>query len=190
MIAPTIGPEAGLALGADTTMKCGTDAFKNAMRLLVGGVTLLTTADGDERRGMTATAVCSLSATPPRLLACVNLQGSTYRVMSARRALTVNVLGAHHETLARRFGGARLEAGVDPFEAGDWQIGVNGAPRLADAPAAFECSVEEMIVTRTHAIAIGKVRNVVIAGEALPLIYVNGRFQHVDATDHVPLSRQ
>jgi flavin reductase (DIM6/NTAB) family NADH-FMN oxidoreductase RutF len=168
-------------------MSCGIDSFRSAMRLLVGGVTLITTASGDERRGMTATAVCSLSVEPPRILACVNLQGATYRVMAAGRAMTVNLLGAGHEALARRFGGTATHQ-EDPFAAGHWSTGGNGAPRLLDALAAFECSVEEMIVTRTHAIVIGEVLDVVVTGDPHPLIYVNGTFRHVDALGHAPQS--
>jgi flavin reductase (DIM6/NTAB) family NADH-FMN oxidoreductase RutF len=167
-------------------MNGSTEVFKNAMRLLVGGVTLLTTADGVLRRGMTATAVCSLSAAPPRLLACVNVQGATYRLIESSRVLTVNLLGAQHERLARHFGGAAQQTD-EVFDAGGWAAGVNGAPLLVDAPAVFECSVEEMVLSRTHAIVIGEVRNVMVNGEARPLIHVNGRFAHVDATDHVPL---
>ncbi len=155
------------------------------MRLFVGGVTLLTTGDEKARRGMTATAVCSLSATPPRLLACVNVSGAAYRMIASSGALTVNLLGAAHEGLATRFGGAPHEG--DPFDGAHCVEGVNGAPRLADAPAAFECTVEDVIDAGTHAIVIGEVRNVVVAGAALPLIHVNGRFAHVDASDHVPL---
>jgi flavin reductase (DIM6/NTAB) family NADH-FMN oxidoreductase RutF len=161
------------------------DMFRNAMRLFVGGVTLLTTADGGARRGMTATAVCSLSAAPPRLLACVNMSGATYRLMASSRVLTVNLLGAAHEALAARFGGAAPDS--DPFDGADWLAGSNGAPRLADAPAAFECAIGELIDAGTHAIVIADVHNVVVAGIARPLIHVNGRFAHVDATDHVPL---
>jgi flavin reductase (NADH)/flavin reductase len=153
------------------------DVFRNAMRLFVGGVTLLTTAGDGARRGMTATAVCSLSAAPPRLLACVNVSGAMFRMMESSRVLTVNLLGAEHEALAAHFGGAGA----------DWIEGSNGAPRLSDAPAAFECAVAQLIDAGTHAIVIGDVRNVVIAGVARPLIHVNGRFAHVDATDHVPL---
>jgi flavin reductase (DIM6/NTAB) family NADH-FMN oxidoreductase RutF len=169
-------------------MSCDTDSFKSAMRLLVGGVTLLTTANGDERRGMTATAVCSLSVDPPRILACVNLQGATYRVMAAGRAMTVNLLGAGHEELARRFGTSSPHAD-DPFASGNWSTGSNGVPRLLDALAALECSIEEMIVTRTHAIVIGEVRDVIVTGDPRPLIYVNGSFRHVDALEHVPQPR-
>jgi flavin reductase (NADH)/flavin reductase len=166
-------------------MNGSSDMFRNAMRLFVGGVTLLTTADGGARRGMTATAVCSLSAAPPRLLACVNVSGAMFRMMESSRVLTVNLLGAEHETLAAHFGGAPHDG--DPFAKADWAEGSNGAPRLVDAPAAFECAIAELIDAGTHAIVIGEVRNVVVAGVARPLIHVNGRFAHVDATDHVPL---
>lgn len=167
------------------TMHDSADIFRNAMRLFVGGVTLLTTAEGSARRGLTATAVCSLSTRPPRLLACVNMSGATYRMMDSSRVLTVNLLGAGHENVASSFGGAAPDR--DPFEGNHWIEGVNGAPRLADATAAFECTIEQMINAGTHAIVIAEVNNVIVAGNARPLIYVNGRFAHVDASDHVAL---
>jgi flavin reductase (DIM6/NTAB) family NADH-FMN oxidoreductase RutF len=161
-------------------MGCDADTFRNAMRRLAGGVTLITTADGNERAGLTATAVCSLSVDPPRLLACVNLKGATYRVLAASRVMTINLLGKTHEPLARRFGGM-LAIEEDPFATAEWSTGVNGAPTLVDAIAAFECSIEEMVITRTHAVVIGDVLNVVAAGEPRPLIYHNGAFIHLDA---------
>jgi flavin reductase (DIM6/NTAB) family NADH-FMN oxidoreductase RutF len=168
--------------GMSSDAICNADIFRKAMRLLAGGVTLITTADGDERAGLTATAVCSLSVEPPRVLACVNLKGATYRVLAASRAMTVNLLGAAHEPLAHCFGGMRTEY-EDPFALAQWSVGVNGAPTLVDAVAAFECSIEEMMITRTHAVVIGEVRNVVVAGEARPLIYVNGTFGHLHAVN-------
>lgn len=42
--------------------------FKAAMRLLAGGVVVVTVGAGDERTGFTATSVVSLSAEPPSTL--------------------------------------------------------------------------------------------------------------------------
>ena len=47
-------------------------AFKKGMRHLAASVTLITTRYGDLRGGLTATAVCSVSAEPPQILVCVN----------------------------------------------------------------------------------------------------------------------
>ena len=46
--------------------------FRDAMRQLASGVCVVTLGAGDERKGLTATSVSSLSAEPPTLLVCVN----------------------------------------------------------------------------------------------------------------------
>jgi hypothetical protein len=52
------------------------------MRQLAAGVTLVTTATaGGARAGLTATAVCSASADPPQLLACVNRDAEAHDLL-------------------------------------------------------------------------------------------------------------
>jgi flavin reductase (DIM6/NTAB) family NADH-FMN oxidoreductase RutF len=46
--------------------------FRDAMRQLARSVCLITLGSGDERTGLTATSVSSLSAEPPTLLVCVD----------------------------------------------------------------------------------------------------------------------
>ena len=53
-------------------------AFKKGMRHLAASVTLITTRHRDRRGGLTATAVCSVSAEPPQLLICVNKSASAH----------------------------------------------------------------------------------------------------------------
>ncbi|MBX6318957.1 flavin reductase family protein [Pigmentiphaga sp.] len=50
------------------------NTFKAAMRRIPSAVAIASTSYDRERRGLTATAVCSVSAEPPQLLACVNKQ--------------------------------------------------------------------------------------------------------------------
>ena len=75
------------------------------MRHLAAGVTLVTTAGGGSRAGLTATAVCSVSAEPPQLLACVNREAEAHRLLLATGHLAVNLLSAGQHELADRFAG-------------------------------------------------------------------------------------
>lgn len=149
-------------------------AFRGAMRRLAGHVHLVTTRLGDERGGLTATAVCSLTAQPPRVLACINLSGRSFRMIAESRVMAVNVLGIEHEALARRFSNPN---GGDPFSGPErWTHAATGAPMLEDAQAAFDCSVEQMLMTSTHAIVIGDIRYISHRDEGTPLLYANGHF--------------
>ena len=60
------------------------------------GVTIVTTSIGEQRNGLTATAVCSLSAEPPMLLACVNREAGAHDPTLQSRVFCVNLLGAKH----------------------------------------------------------------------------------------------
>src|SRR5690242_18223775 len=117
------------------------DIFRSSMRLLAGGVTIVASAHGGSRSGLTATAVCSLALSPPRVLASINMQGDTYGLILRSRCMSVNLLSIEHERLARRFATKRAMLAEDRFGAGDWCQRVTGAPVLADALAALDCRV-------------------------------------------------
>ena len=152
------------------------EEFRQGMRRLGGAVNIVTAADGATWAGLTATAVTSLSAEPPRILACINRQGVTYDIVSKGRALGVNVLGKQHLDLAKRFAGMMDEPETERFSDGAWIKGVSGAPLLADALVGFDCTVESILDAGSHAIVIGNIEAVRIGGDALddPLCYING----------------
>ncbi|NVJ70567.1 MAG: flavin reductase [Alphaproteobacteria bacterium] len=154
------------------------DEFKQGMRRLGGAVNIVTAADGDVWAGLTATAVTSLSAEPPRLLVCINRQGVTYDILSKGRALAVNVLGAEHQKLAMRFAGMDGEEETERFEGADWYTVKSGAPLLKDALVSFDCTVESILDAGSHAIVIGNIEGVKIADAEVkdPLCYMDGRW--------------
>ena len=155
--------------------------FRQAMRCLAGAVTIVATRCGDVRSGLTATSVCSLSLTPPSLLACVNLRGRTYRLIERSRCMSVNVLATRHEPLARRFAGLVGDKDDDGFAYGDWREHATGAPLLNGCLASFDCRVDEMFVAHTHAIVIGVVTTALTGVAEPPLLYLNGRFRTLEA---------
>src|SRR5215475_4236670 len=102
--------------------------FRGAMRLLAGGVTIVATEWKGQRSGLTATAVCSLALTPPRILACVNLAGVTYELLSKSRIMSVNLLADGHAELAQRFAAKRATQTEDRFANSTWRAAKTGAP--------------------------------------------------------------
>jgi flavin reductase (DIM6/NTAB) family NADH-FMN oxidoreductase RutF len=153
-------------------------AFRAGMRALAGAVTVLTTALDGRRAGLTATAVCSLSAEPPRLIACVNRRGASYAAFAGSGVVCVNVLASGQADVAQRFAGAGPD-GADRFAAGGWRAGeATGAPVLAGAVGAFECRIAEIVEAATHGILVGDVVRVHAPADphAHPLLYADGRF--------------
>ena len=68
--------------------------FRLAMREFASGVAIVTSANGKERSGCTATALASLSLTPPSLVICLERSSSTLAVLTQAGAFAVNILAA------------------------------------------------------------------------------------------------
>ncbi len=65
---------------------------RNGMRHLAAGVSIITAADSGRRAGLTATAVCSVTTDPPRLVVFVNKNVLASELIQNSAALAVNVL--------------------------------------------------------------------------------------------------
>jgi flavin reductase (DIM6/NTAB) family NADH-FMN oxidoreductase RutF len=157
--------------------------FKSGMRCLSASVTLITVAGPQGRNGLTATAVCSVSATPPTLLVSVSRDASAHKQLLQERRFAVNILRPEHRALADRFSSGDI--GESRFETGQWRTGCLGLPVLGDALASFECEVSEVIDAGTHDIFLGRVVNVIVA-DGKPLLYGGGQYATVLPSAAIP----
>jgi flavin reductase (DIM6/NTAB) family NADH-FMN oxidoreductase RutF len=156
----------------------GIDRFRQGMRQVAGAVTVVTSrGPNGERRGVTATAVCSLSADPPSLIACVNRSCWVAQLAPASGVFAVNVLAADQEAVARAFAGQTGLAGEDRFQVGAWRVGLTGAPLVEGCLAAFDCRLGKAVDHASHVILVGHVAETILRVEAgSSLVYVNGAF--------------
>ena len=152
--------------------------FRAGMARMSGACTIITAGHLGDRAGLTATAVCSVSAEPPRILVCVNHNVWAYQVIVASQRLGVNVLDVQHEVLAKRFAGmVHGVTGSDRFLEGDWADSRNGVPLLRDALVSFEGRVIEETVSGTHSIFLCEVVDVATSdSDASALVYFNRNF--------------
>ena len=167
-----------LTLAAEAT----TEEFKSAMRGLAGGVSIITVGRGRDVTGMTVTSVTSLSVEPPTLIVSVNRSSSSWPMLRRYGSFGVNILGADQLDVAERFSGKGGLKGADRFNGADWVVGTSGAPLLVGALAAIDCEVEEIIERHSHAIVIGRVRQVLNETARPALVYWDGGYaahQHV-----------
>lgn len=157
-------------------MSVTNEQFKLAMRHLAGHVCLITTADRNGlRSGLTATAVCSVSAEPPTILCCVNRNNTTYKSIKNNGCFAINVLCHNDQGLANRFAGP--VKGDERFSAGDWVTGATGSPLLVSALASFDCRLNEIVDGSSHGIFMGLIESVVASpDEELPLLYAHGKY--------------
>jgi flavin reductase (DIM6/NTAB) family NADH-FMN oxidoreductase RutF len=146
--------------------------FRSAMRALASAVSIVSTASGTRRFGMTATAVTSLSADPPSLLVCINRAASLHSPLLESGIFCVNILHAWQSALAQTFG----SKDVDRFAHGDWRADERTTPYLADAQANLFCEVDDVHPYGTHSIVIGKIYRIGVRGPVHPLVYQDGRY--------------
>lgn len=154
------------------------ELFRAGMRRLAGGVTIITSADREGKRcGITATAVSSLSAEPPSLIACVNLNTSIGLVAPETGRFCVNVLADDQRAVADAFAGRTGLAREDRFKVGLWDGLETGAPALAGALVNFDCRLADRVEHATHLILIGRIVATRLGPvSTLPLVYGEGSY--------------
>lgn len=149
--------------------------LRDAMRHVVGGVSVITAGIGDDRTGLTVTSAVSLSIEPPTMIVCVNRGASSWPVIQKHRHFCVNILNSAHSDVADRFAGRGGIKGQERYFDASWTTLATEAAVLDDAIAAIDCAVEEFIERHSHAIVIGAVKAVKINGGE-PLVYGHGRY--------------
>ena len=90
---------------AQTLLPIAQQDYRDAMASLAAAVNVVTTDGPHGRCGFTATAVCSVTDTPPTLLVCLNRSASVHAALTANATLCVNTLSGDQQVLSNLFGG-------------------------------------------------------------------------------------
>lgn len=156
-------------------------AFRGLMRHVPGQVCIVAAAAGGQRKGMTASAVCSLTDLPPTVIVCVNQAAGTHDLIIKSGFFSVNALAESDEAVARIFSGIGGATGEERFSTGDWSVGIAGSPILTSAVCRLECRLSEYRAASSHTVFFGQV----LAGAALPdknpLLYLRGSYVGVES---------
>ncbi|MCC6211205.1 MAG: flavin reductase family protein [Burkholderiales bacterium] len=156
--------------------------FKRGMRSLAGAVCIVTSSSNGRRHGMTATAVCSATAEPPTVLACINRATATHRAVREAGLFCINVLRHEDQALSMLFsGGPRAE---ERFRPGQWTTLATGAPVLVDALVSFDCRLVNSLDHGTHTIFLGEVERLQIGRKGKPLLYSDGQYAKLASPAH------
>jgi flavin reductase len=152
--------------------------FKNAMSLLTSAVNVVTTAGMSGRYGFTASAVCSVTDTPPTLLVCMNKSSRSHEHFIENKILTVNVLGAEHEQISNVFASSKYSSD-ERFNQGSWTTLETGAPVLEEALVSFDCEIDQIQEVGTHSIFICRVAAIQKSEQDQSLVYFNRAYHQV-----------
>jgi flavin reductase len=155
------------------------DQFREAMSRLGAAVHIITTNGSAGKAGFTATAVASVSDSPPTILVCLNRKSQITPIMRENKVFCVNTLASSDEDLANVFAGRQGHFMADRFKFGDWTALETGAPALTQAIAALDCRVLEMKSVATHDIYFGEVAAIRLANAEKALVYHARAYKHV-----------
>ncbi len=147
------------------------------MSRYAGHVQVVTTEWNGVRRGMTATASCSVSDDPPTVLVCVNRTNPKNDPFFESGYFAINTLADTHRTLADAFSGLTGLSEKERFDVGSWDTITTGAPTLSDARAVFDCRVVELKPMSTHTIIFGQVVGLRLGEHRPALIYLDRHYQ-------------
>ena len=138
------------------TIEIDQQSFRNGMSNLGAAVNVITTQGIAGQAGFTASAVCSVTDSPPTLLVCLNRSASVFETFKANRVLCVNTLAAHQTTLSNVFGGKTPMN--ERFAQATWSTLTTQAPVLEDALVAFDCEVVQSMSVGSHDVLICEVK--------------------------------
>ena len=149
--------------------------YRNAMARMGAAVTIVTTDGLAGQAGFAATAVCSVTDSPPTLLVCLNRASSAHAAVIGNGTLCVNVVSSAHQELCQLFGGKTPMAAR--FHAARWHRLETGAPVLEAALVSFDCRITSVADGGTHDILLCEVAAIDDSTTGSALIYF-GRQYH------------
>jgi flavin reductase len=168
-----------LAIDSPTTSAAALDKneFRTGMSRLGAAVNIITTNGPTGRAGFTASAVCSVTDSPPTLLVCLNRSTSIYEAFAGNGTLCVNTLSPGHEELARLFGG---KTPIDQrFAAASWTLSDAGSLILEGAAVAFDCRIVKTTDVGSHTVFFCEVIATALNEGADGLIYFDRTYHRV-----------
>src|SRR5438105_538906 len=146
------------------------ETFAEIMGSLPSGVAIVTTLDETGApKGLTTSAVASVSAEPPLLLVCVDFTSRTLPALRAGGRFLVNFMRAGTADVCRLFA-SKVE---DKFAEVAWRASASGMPLLhEDAIAWAECVTVQEVEAGDHVVLLGSVEaGAPAAPGEQPLVY-------------------
>ncbi|PWV84090.1 flavin reductase (NADH) [Prauserella marina] len=154
--------------------------FREAMAHLPAAVNILTTDGPRGRCGITVSAACSVTDSPPTVLVCVNQRSATHDVFNGNGRVCLNVLAAEDEWLARHFSGMTDVSMAERFT---WDIWDQSAPvpLLRDALVNIVGVIADRKSMGSHSVLFVTIEQVRARTDRDSLVYFNRRFHRLEA---------
>lgn len=152
-------------------MPVSKEIYREAMARLGAAVNVITTDGPGGQAGFTASAVCSVTDTPPTLLVCANRANDSYPALKANGVLCVNTLTPAQQDHSPLFAGMTEHTMEGRFSSSTWHTLVTGSPVLDGAAVSFDCRIDQVVEVGTHDVFFCSVEGVEAGPTSEALIY-------------------
>ncbi|MGI8883089.1 MAG: flavin reductase family protein [Pyrinomonadaceae bacterium] len=157
-------------------MSISKEEFRSALSRFASGVTVVTTKDNDGKLyGITVSAFCSVSLTPPLVLICIEKNTGSHHAFEQSRVFVINILRENQQHISNRFA-SHLE---DKFTGISYRKGIEELPVLEDALANLECRLSHSYEGGDHTIFVGEIEKATIK-DGNPLLYFHGDYRKIN----------
>jgi flavin reductase (DIM6/NTAB) family NADH-FMN oxidoreductase RutF len=147
------------------------ERFLEVMSTFPSGVVVLTAFGDDGRpRGLTVSAFCGVSLSPPLVLVCIDKSSNTLPAVQHTGGFTANILATGRDALARRMA-TKLS---DKFDGLEWrrpETALGGPILEADSAAYAVCALRDTIEGGDHWVLIGQVIEGEHRHDVAPMIF-------------------
>ena len=152
---------------------------KSEWRQILGhyptGIAVVTSVDAaGQPVGMIVGTFTSVSEEPPLVGFLPQRTSRTFADIRKAGRFRASVLGSEHETLCRQF----FSSVTDRFASDQWEYDTHGVPRLKDAVAWFDATIDEVLPAGDHFFVLGAVQDLGLGQPegAVPLVFLQGGY--------------
>ena len=153
--------------------------FRDAMACLPAAVNIITTDGPAGRCGITASAVCSVTDTPPTMLVCINQASYVHDVLRQNQNICINVLAAECQDMARDFAGMTGCSMEERFGHHAWETGQSSVPVLSQAITSLEGSIADIKTVGSHSVMFVRIEHISMRTDGDGLIYFGRSFHRL-----------
>lgn len=140
------------------------------------GVVIASTMYEGRPHGLAIGSFFSVSLDPPLVGFCADHRSSTWPRIRETGRFCASVLASDQEEISRVF----ASPSDDKFAGIGWDHSPLGSPRLKDAVAWVDCTVETSHEAGDHDIVVGRVADLGVAREVDPIVFFRGGYRGLD----------
>ncbi|EJL93150.1 flavin reductase [Pantoea sp. GM01] len=148
--------------------------FRQAMAQLAAAVHIVTTDGESGKAGFAASAVCSVTDSPPTLLVCLNRGSSAWQATVSNAQVCINTLSAGQQEISAIFGGKTMMP--ERFSNTEWLDREGKAPALVGAAMSLDCRIVNSTRVGSHDVLFCEVLDIIDNQTGTNLLYFNRQY--------------